>query len=83
VGVEDELLQEEVAALVVAETSVDGEALRVFVGGHLAGYKVPRYVFQVPSIPLTASGKPDQPKLKKMAEELISADKKNNKESNT
>jgi fatty-acyl-CoA synthase len=86
VGVADELLQEEVAALVVAETSVDGEALRAFVGVHLAGYKVPRYVFQVPALPLTASGKPDQPKLKKMAEALINAGNKNNKdnkESNT
>jgi fatty-acyl-CoA synthase len=81
VGVEDELLQEEVAALVVAKAPIDGEALRAFVGACLADYKVPRYVFQIPSLPLTASGKPDQSKLKEMAEKLVSNN--NKKESNT
>jgi fatty-acyl-CoA synthase len=76
VGVEDELLQEEVAALVVAEMSINGEALRSFVGSCLASYKVPRYVFQISALPLTASGKPDQSRLKQLAEELINNNKK-------
>jgi fatty-acyl-CoA synthase len=80
IGMEEELLQEEVAALIVAKTPIDNGALRAFVGKHLASYKVPRYVFQIPALPLTASGKPDQPKLKHIAEELVR--KNNRKESN-
>jgi fatty-acyl-CoA synthase len=79
VGMEEELLQEEVVALLVAKTPIDKEALRAFVGAHLAGYKVPRYIFRIPALPLTASGKPNQPKLKKIAEELV---RNNKKESN-
>jgi long-chain acyl-CoA synthetase len=54
----DERLGEEVSATIFAAASIDLEALRAFLGEHLARFEVPRYI-RVSSEPLprTASGK--------------------------
>ena len=57
-AVPDERLGEEVGATIFAAASIDQEALRAFLGEHLARFEVPRYI-RVSSEPLprTASGK--------------------------
>lgn len=63
VGRPDPRLGERVVALVVLRPTdanaegVDGEALRRHCRGRLAGYKVPKEVRVVASLPVTASGK--------------------------
>ncbi len=54
----DERLGEEVAATIFANASIDLEALRAFLGEHLARFEVPRYIRVSPDpLPRTASGK--------------------------
>lgn len=61
VGAADARLGERVVAFVVlcrdGSRQVDGEGLRQFCRGRLAGYKVPKEVRVVASLPMTASGK--------------------------
>ena len=57
-GVPDERLGEEVGATVYADPSLDIEALRAFLGEHLARFEVPRFLLTSPDpLPRTASGK--------------------------
>ncbi len=50
--------QEVAAAVTLLEgAGVAGEALREFLRGRLAGYKIPRRIVVLPSLPQTASGK--------------------------
>jgi long-chain acyl-CoA synthetase len=54
----DERLGEEVSATIFAAMSIDLEALRGFLGEHLARFEVPRYIRVSPEpLPRTASGK--------------------------
>lgn len=60
VGRPDPVLGERVVALVVLRPGggvVEPEALRRFCRGRLAGYKVPKEVWFVAALPVTASGK--------------------------
>lgn len=68
IGVETGDLQEEVACFVVCDQEVEADAIRSFVAKHMAAYKVPRYVTQIEDMPLTATGKPDQQRLRKLLE---------------
>lgn len=70
VGRPDPRLGERVVALVVLHPTdadakgVDGEALRQHCRGRLAGYKVPKEVKVVSSLPMTASGKVTKARVK-------------------
>lgn len=70
VGVPDEEWGELVVAVIVArpgrERELDEAALRDWAKQHLAGYKVPRKVFVVPTLPKNAIGKVLKPEVKKM-----------------
>jgi acyl-CoA synthetase (AMP-forming)/AMP-acid ligase II len=57
IGVPDDFWGESVKAIVVANTEVDGADIIEFCRRHLAGYKCPRTVDFVPSLPRNASGK--------------------------
>jgi acyl-CoA synthetase (AMP-forming)/AMP-acid ligase II len=57
VGVPDDYWGESVKAIVVAETEVDPHDIIAFCRRHLAGYKCPRSVDFVASLPRNASGK--------------------------
>ena len=57
-AIPDERLGEEVGATVFAAPDLDVEALRGFLGEHLARFEVPRYITLYPEpLPRTASGK--------------------------
>jgi long-chain acyl-CoA synthetase len=57
-AVPDERLGEEVGATVYGAASLDVEALRAFLGDHLARFEIPRYIRIAPEpLPRTASGK--------------------------
>ncbi|MGG1674328.1 class I adenylate-forming enzyme family protein [Neobacillus sp. NRS-1170] len=59
IGVPDEVWGEKVAAVVVPKnsTKLDHEELISFLRSELAGYKVPRLIFEYKEIPRNASGK--------------------------
>ena len=57
IGVPDDFWGESVKAIVVAATEVDPGDIVEFCRRHLAGYKCPRTVDFVPSLPRNASGK--------------------------
>ena len=57
-AVPDERLGEEVGATVYARAALEPEALRAFLGDHLARFEIPRYVaLTTEPLPRTASGK--------------------------
>ena len=60
VGLPDEEWGERVAALVVHDGTLDGEAVRAFCRGRVADYAVPKTVGFAGSIPRTASGTVDR-----------------------
>ncbi len=64
---------EEVGAFIVTKEgcSVKPEDVRDFCRGHIAWYKIPRYVAEVESFPMTASGKIQKYKLREMAAQLF------------
>jgi acyl-CoA synthetase (AMP-forming)/AMP-acid ligase II len=70
VGRPDEALGEVVVAFVVPRgDDVDADAVKAFVGEHLAGFKVPAEVHAIDAIPRTGSGKVQRHKLaKRLAE---------------
>ncbi|MBC5629501.1 AMP-binding protein [Clostridium sp. NSJ-6] len=77
IGVEAEVLQEEIVACVVPKENceVSKEEVQAIVSKYLTAYKVPKYVLVFDKLPTTSSGKIKLGKLKKIVEERI-----NNKE---
>ena len=59
VGVDAEVLQEEIAACIITEpgTELSEERVREYVRQNLADYKVPKYVYRFDSFPFGNSGK--------------------------
>ncbi|GAY26182.1 hypothetical protein ATG_13850 [Desulfurococcaceae archaeon AG1] len=72
-GVPDEKWGEAVAAAIKprAGYQIDPQAIRDFLRGRIAGYKIPKYVWIVHEIPKTAVGKVDYVYLKKKFSELL------------
>ncbi|BAX99842.1 putative fatty-acid-CoA ligase [Mycobacteroides stephanolepidis] len=74
VGVPDEKYGEELCAWVrmrTARTILDVAAVRAFVTGRLAHYKIPRYVHVVESFPMTVTGKVRKVDLRAQAIEIL------------
>ena len=67
-GIKAEVLQEEVAACIVLRDHAEltGDEVRQQVKRHLADYKVPKYVYFLPELPMTSSGKVCLEELKEM-----------------
>jgi long-chain acyl-CoA synthetase len=66
VGVPDETVGEEVVAFVVGSADPDG--VRAYAREQLAGYKYPRLVMVLDSLPRGATGKPDRAALARLAD---------------
>jgi len=68
-GVPDERWGEAVTAIAVLlpGEKMTEEELNEYCRGKMAGYKIPKHVFFVPDIPMSATGKAERPKLKLMA----------------
>jgi long-chain acyl-CoA synthetase len=66
VGVPDETVGEEVVAFVVGSADPDG--VRAYAREQLAGYKYPRLVMVLDSLPRGATGKPDRVALGRLAD---------------
>ena len=73
VGVPSRKYGEEVGAFIIPKPGYDirPEDVRDFCRGHIAWYKIPRYVACVQEYPLTASGKIMKYKLRELAGELF------------
>lgn len=72
VAVASERYGEDVGAFIIQKEGYDltTEDVRDYCKGHIAKYKIPRYVFFVDSFPLTGSGKIQKYRLREMALEL-------------
>ena len=72
VAVASERYGEDVGALIIQKEDLNltTEDVRDYCKGHIAKYKIPRYVFFVDSFPLTGSGKIQKFRLREMALEL-------------
>lgn len=68
-GVEEKIVQEEIAACIIWKERADEAGLRKFLGEHLANYKIPKYMYDFPEFPLHSNGKLDKKLLIKAAEE--------------
>jgi malonyl-CoA/methylmalonyl-CoA synthetase len=66
VGVEDETWGEVVAAAVVADGALSLDELKSWAREQMSGYKVPRVVRQVDSLPRNAMGKVTKPAVKRL-----------------
>ena len=75
VGVASEKYGEEVGAFIKkkAGSQLNEEDITDFCRGQIARFKIPKYIFFVDEFPMTASGKIQKYKLRKMALELINA----------
>lgn len=62
-GIKEAVIQENIAACIVAEHPMEREKIRSFVRSYLADYKVPKYICFYAEFPETASGKVDVQKL--------------------
>lgn len=73
IGIETDVLQEEIAACIVPETGVDidVELLKEFILERLSDYKAPKYILKFDELPYTESGKIMMSELKKQAMFLI------------
>ena len=69
VGVDDPQWGQAVTAVVEAPVALDGESIRDSLRGRLAGYKIPKRVVQVATVPRGPNGKADYD----AARELVSA----------
>jgi fatty-acyl-CoA synthase len=69
IGVPDPKWGEVGAAFVALRTPLDLEALRTFLKGKLAGYKVPKYLILLEELPKTGPGKVQKEALKRLWEE--------------
>ncbi|MDD4777607.1 MAG: AMP-binding protein [Fermentimonas sp.] len=72
VAVASERYGEDVGAFIIQRDGYDlnTQDVRDFCKGHIAKYKIPRYVFIVESFPMTGSGKIQKYRLREMALEL-------------
>ena len=72
VAVKSERYGEDVGAFIIQKEGcqIATEDVRDFCKGHIAKYKIPRYVFVVDSFPMTGSGKIQKFRLREMALEL-------------
>lgn len=72
VAVKSERYGEDVGAFIIQKEGYEiaTEDVRDFCKGHIAKYKIPRYVFVVDSFPMTGSGKIQKFRLREMALEL-------------
>ncbi|MGP4080391.1 AMP-binding protein [Pseudalkalibacillus sp. R45] len=72
IGIPDEKYGEKVTACVKVKEGkgVTEKEIRSYCEGKIAHYKIPEYIFFVDEYPMTASGKIQKYKLRKMAEEL-------------
>lgn len=72
VAVASERYGEDVGAFIIQKDGYDlnTQDVRDFCKGHIAKYKIPRYVFIVDSFPMTGSGKIQKFRLREMALEL-------------
>ncbi|MCK9152033.1 AMP-binding protein [Methanobacterium alcaliphilum] len=73
IGIPDEKYGEIVGAFVIKDENADiqEEDVRDFAMAKIARYKVPKHVFIIDELPLTASGKVQKFKLREMAVELL------------
>lgn len=74
VGVPDTLYGEQIGAVLVAkaDTELDLNELRAWLGGRLSQFKVPRYLVLAPALPLSATGKVSSETLKQLVQQTIS-----------
>jgi fatty-acyl-CoA synthase len=72
VAVASERYGEDVGAFIIQKDGYDlnTQDVREFCNGHIAKYKIPRYVFIVNEFPMTGSGKIQKFRLREMALEL-------------
>jgi len=72
VAVASERYGEDVGAFIIRKegSQLETEDVRDFCKGHIAKYKIPRYVFFVDTFPMTGSGKIQKYRLREMALEL-------------
>jgi fatty-acyl-CoA synthase len=75
VGVPDELYGEQIGAALVAEAGIrlDLPALRAALAATLSRFKVPKYLVELPALPVTASGKVASEEIKQLVSQKISA----------
>jgi len=76
VAVASERYGEDVGTFIIQKEGYDlmTEDVRDFCKGHIANYKIPRYVFIVKEFPMTGSGKIQKYRLREMALELCEKD---------
>ncbi|NLX67490.1 MAG: AMP-binding protein, partial [Bacteroidales bacterium] len=72
VAVASQRYGEDVGAFIIRKEGyqLEAEDVRDFCKGHIAKYKIPRYVFFVDTFPMTGSGKIQKFRLREMALEL-------------
>jgi len=68
IGVPDERWGEAAVAFVVLRDGAGAEELRAYLGGRLAGYKVPREIHRIDELPRTTYGKVRKGKLRRLFE---------------
>lgn len=68
VGVADAEWGQRVAAVIVAQDTVTGDAIQQYCRQHVAGYKIPRTVKFVDALPQTASGKIERKRVLELVE---------------
>lgn len=73
-GLDDDYWGERVeAAIVPSEATLDAEAIREFCRDKLAGYKIPKVIRVIESVPLTSNNKPDRLAVRRWAAEQQAA----------
>lgn len=68
-GLEEEIVQEEIAVCLVSSVPISREELQSFLRERLADYKIPRYVYRWKEFPLHSNGKLNRKALKRAVEE--------------
>lgn len=73
IGVQAEVLQEEIAACIIPKQgmNLDEDEVKSFVAENLADYKVPKYILIFDEFPLTSSGKIQLGELRRQIEKRI------------
>lgn len=73
VGVPDQIHGEEIAAFIILKPGsvLTEDRIRVYVGEHLARYKVPKYVFFTDHFPMNSAGKVLKQELRKQAVNIL------------